>query len=139
MAAGKTTLTVVEAGKKSRKSAKQRAVVQAAVAAKRKRASGGASAVDGAERMRQAADRQLAKIAEELAILLRKEALDGRLASSRTLMEWAGRKKPRAAPKKKPRLVTYAQRLGAEPPYQEPGREERGAGNREQWSVNREE
>jgi len=150
MAEAKTTLAVVEAvedtGKKSRKrvagAAKRKrargggTVVeakeetdkkseeQAAGAAKRKRTSGG-TAVDGAERLRQAADRQVAKISEELITLLWNHARQGHLASARTLMEWAGRKKPRAAPRKKPRGLTQAQRYEAEPQYKEPQEEGR--------------
>ena len=99
-----------------------------------------ATAAGGGEwRLRQAADKRIWRISKVLTDLLAERAKKGDLQSAKTLMEWAGRKKPRASPKKKPRFPTYAQRLGAEPPYQERGREEGGVGtgSREQGTGSR--
>ena len=135
MAEAKTTLMVVaepeKAGGATREAAKEEA--------KRKRVRGGGAERDGAERLRQAADKRIWRISKVLTDLLAERAKKGDLQSAKTLMEWAGRKKPRASPKKKPRFPTYAQRLGAEPPYQERGREEGGVGtgSREQGTGSR--
>jgi len=114
MAQAKTTLTVVEEPEKAGGTAREAAKEEA----KRKRVRSCGAERDGAERLRQAADQRIWKISKVLTDLLAKRAKTGDLPSAKTLMEWASRKKPRAAVRKKPRLMSYAQQLGAEPPYQ---------------------
>jgi hypothetical protein len=85
---------------------------------------------DGAERLRQAADRQVGMNSEKLVDLLTQKALDGDLASTRVLVGLAEGKKPRAKPAKKRRGVSLAGQLEAEPEWKAPA-EEQGTGSRE--------
>jgi hypothetical protein len=68
---------------------------------------------DGAEELRQAADRQASLNADKLAGLLASKALEGDLASVKVLVSLADGKKPKEV--KKRRGKSYALRLGAEP------------------------
>jgi hypothetical protein len=87
----------------------------------RKRASRGKTARrDGAERLRQAADRQVGRNSKKLADLLTEKALKGDLASTRVLVGLAERKKPKAEPAKKRRGPGLAERLAVEPEWQKP-------------------
>jgi hypothetical protein len=72
---------------------------------------------DGAERLRQAANKRLNEISETLADLLKKKALEGDLASAKTLFGLAAGKKPIPEPVKKQRGLTHAQRLAREPQW----------------------
>jgi hypothetical protein len=92
---------------------------------------------DGAERLRQAADRRVGMNSEKLVDLLTQKALDGDLASTRVLVGLAEGKKPRAKPAKKRRGVSLAGQLEAEPEWKAPA-EKQGTGNREQGTGNRE-
>jgi hypothetical protein len=83
---------------------------------------------DGAEQLRQAADKRLSLNSEALADLLEKDALAGNLSSLKELVLLAERKKPRPAPVKKPRRPNMALQLAAEPKWQD---EEQETGNRE--------
>jgi hypothetical protein len=95
------------------------------------RASGGKTArKNGAERLRQAADRRVGRNSEELADLLTKKALAGDLASTKVLVALAEQKKPSPEPKKKRRGPSRAEQLAAEPEWRGEG-EEQGIGNRE--------
>jgi len=90
----------------------------------------GAARKDGAEQMRQAADRRVGRISEQLADLLEEKALKGDLASAKALFGLAERKKPIPAPVKRRHGPTQAERWAAEPQWQgEPEDEE--TGNRE--------
>jgi hypothetical protein len=73
---------------------------------------------NGAEQMRQAADRRVGRISERLADLLEKSALEGDLASTRVLFGLAERKKPIPKPVKKWHGPTPAERLAVEPQWQ---------------------
>jgi hypothetical protein len=72
---------------------------------------------DGAERLRQAADKRVGRNSEKLADLLTEKALDGDLASAKTLFGLAAGKKPIPEPVKKRRGLSYAERLAAEPEW----------------------
>jgi hypothetical protein len=94
---------------------------------RRKRAVEKTPSKDGAERLRQAADKRVGRISEKLADLLSDKALKGDLASARVLFGLAERKKPIQEPVKKRRGPGLAERLAAEPEW----KEEEGVGNRE--------
>lgn len=82
---------------------------------------------DGAERLRQAADKRVNEISEQLADLLKKKALDGDLASAKALFGFAAGKKPLPEPVKKQRGLTYAEKLAREPQWVgEPEEEKEG-------------
>jgi len=102
---------------------------------RRRACQGKAGRKDGAERLRQAADRRVGRNSNELADLLTEKALAGDLASAKVLVGLAERKKPRAEPVKKRRGPTDAELLAMEPPWQgdlEEDSEETGdGGNRE--------
>jgi hypothetical protein len=84
-----------------------------------KRASRGSAArKDGAEQLRQAADRRVSRISEKLADLLEGKALEGDLASTKVLFGLAERKQPIPAPVKRRRGPSPAERLAAEPQWQ---------------------
>jgi len=95
-------------------------------AAKRKKRGGGdgggAAPEDGAEQLRQAADRQVGLNSEKLADLLTKNALAGDLACARVLVGLAERKKPIPEPRAEPRMAergpSQAEQLAAEPEWQ---------------------
>lgn len=80
---------------------------------------------DGAERLRQAADRRVGRNSEKLADLLETKALEGNLASLKVLVMLAERKRPRPEPVKKPRRPSVAQRWAAEPAWREEREEKR--------------
>jgi hypothetical protein len=86
---------------------------------RRKRAVEKTPGKDGAERMRQAADKRVGRISEKMADLLEKKALAGDLACARVLFGLAERKKPIQEPVKKRRGPSLAARLAAEPEWQE--------------------
>lgn len=69
---------------------------------------------DGAERLRQAADKRVNEISERLADLLKKKALEGDLASAKTLIGLAAAKKPIPEPVKKRSELSYADKLAKE-------------------------
>jgi len=73
---------------------------------------------DGVEQLHQAADKQVYEISEKLAEMLKKKALKGDLASAKTLVGLAERKKPQPEPKKKRRGPSMAERLAAEPEWE---------------------
>lgn len=75
---------------------------------------------DGAEQLRQEADKQVGLNSEKLADLLAQKALEGDLASTKMLLGLAENKKPRAKPGKKRRGPSLAEQLTAEPEWQEP-------------------
>ena len=83
---------------------------------------------DGAERLRQEADKQVGQNSEELAALLTEKALAGDLASTKVLVGLAERKKPRPERKKKRRGPSLAEQWAAEPEWQG---EEEGLGARD--------
>ena len=83
----------------------------------RERANGKTARKDGAERLRQAADRRVGRISEKLADLLTNKALAGDLASARVLFGLAERKKPMQEPEKKRRGAGLAARWAAEPEW----------------------
>jgi hypothetical protein len=96
--------------------------------AKRKQASRKkTTSEDGAERLRQAADKQVGKNSEKLVGLLAKKALEGDLASTRVLVGLAERKNPQAKPATKRHGTSQAERLVAEPEWQEEEEEQRTA------------
>src|ERR1035437_7673324 len=84
---------------------------------RRERTDGKTSRKDGAERLRQAADRRVGRISEKLADLLTEKALKGDLASARVLFGLAERKKPIQELVKKRRGPGLAARLAAEPEW----------------------
>jgi hypothetical protein len=86
---------------------------------RRERAKGKTPRKDGAERLHQAADRRVGRISEKLADLLTEKALKGDLASARVLFGLAERKKPIQDLVKKRRGPGLAERLAAEPEWQE--------------------
>ncbi len=77
-----------------------------------------ASRMDGVERLRQAANRRVERNFEKLADLLEKKALEGDLASAKTLVALAAGRKPVPDPVKKQRGLTYAQQLAREPQWE---------------------
>jgi hypothetical protein len=72
---------------------------------------------DGAERLRQAANKRLNEISEQLADLLKRKALEGDLASAKTLIALAAAKKPIPEPVKKQSEPSYADKLSKEPQW----------------------
>jgi hypothetical protein len=96
----------------------------------RKRASQeNAASKDGAELLRQEADKQVGMNSEKLVKLLTTKALEGDLASTRVLVGLAERKKPqpqRAA--KKRSGPSSAELLEAEPEWREPSEEKEETG-----------
>jgi hypothetical protein len=72
---------------------------------------------DGAERLRQAADKRLNEISEELADLLKTKALEGNLACAKALFGFAAGKKPIPEPVKKRPEFSYAEKLAKEPKW----------------------
>lgn len=76
-----------------------------------------ASRKDGAERLRQAADKRVNEISEQLADLLKRKALEGDLASAKTLIGLAAAKKPIPEPVKKQSEPSYADKLSKEPKW----------------------
>jgi hypothetical protein len=84
---------------------------------RRKRADGKTARKDGAERMRQAADKRMGRISEKMADLLSSKALAGDLACARVLFGLAERKKPMQEPGKRRRGPGLAERLAAEPEW----------------------
>ena|SRR5271166_843757 len=76
-----------------------------------------ASRKDGVERLRQAADRRVARNSEKLADLLTEKALKGDLGSTKTLVALAAGKKPIPERVRKRRELTYAQQLAKEPKW----------------------
>ena len=84
---------------------------------RRERADGKTPRKDGAERLRQAADRRVGRISEKLADLLTEKALKGDLASARVLFGLAERKKPIQELVKRRRGPGMAARLAAEPEW----------------------
>ena len=74
---------------------------------------------DGAERLRQAADRRVGRISEQLTEMLEKKALTGDLASARVLFGLAERKNPIPEPVKKRRGPSQADRWASEPQWQD--------------------
>jgi hypothetical protein len=98
------------ASKKTGRTSKHKAV---------KRASRGSAArKDGAEQLRQAADKRVSRISEKLADLLEGKALEGDLASTKVLFGLAEHKQPIPAPVKRRRGLSPAERLAAEPQWQ---------------------
>ena len=91
---------------------------------------GSAARKDGAEQLRQAADRRVSRISEQLADLLEGKALEGDLASTKVLFGLAERKQPIPAPVKRRRGRSPAERLSAEPQWQGDDEEEE-TGDRE--------
>src|ERR1039458_4153714 len=80
-----------------------------------KRASGEQTApLDGAECLRQAVDRRLARNSEKLADMLEAKALEGDLATTKAMVVLADGKKPEPDPKKKRRGLTAAELLMAD-------------------------
>ena len=110
MAEGKQKLGTEIASRKTCRTTKHKVV---------KRARRGSTArKDGAEQLRQAADRRVSRISEKLADLLEGKALEGDLASTRVLFGLAERKQPIPAPVKRRRGPSPAERLAAQPQWQ---------------------
>jgi hypothetical protein len=76
-----------------------------------------ASRKDGAERLRQAADRRVGRNSEKLADLLTARALEGNLASAKTLIGLAAAKKPIPERVKKQRGLSLAEKWANEPQW----------------------
>lgn len=75
----------------------------------------------GVERLRQAAERRLARKSEELADLLLEKALEGKLEGARMLVALAEKKKPRAKRGEGPwKGKSVAEMLAEEPEWVEP-------------------
>ena len=87
----------------------------------RRRNGGTAASKDGAERLRQAADKRVGRNSEKLADLLTEKALDGNLASAKVLLALTGAKKPIQEPVKKRRGPSLAELLAAEPEWKGEG------------------
>ena len=85
---------------------------------RRERACGKRPRKDGAERLRQAADKRVGRISEKLADLLRDKAMAGDLASAKVLFGLAERKKPSPEPVKRRRGPRLTERWAAEPEWQ---------------------
>ena len=94
----------------------------------RERARGNTPRKDGAERLRQAADKRVGRISEKLAELLETKALSGNLDSLKVLVMLAERKKPSPEPVKKPRRPSIAHQWAAEPAWR---KEQEKGGNGE--------
>jgi hypothetical protein len=117
MAVTQQEMRADNASKRKGKTTKHKAVNRAS--------RGSAARKDGAEQLRQAADRRVSRISEKLADLLEGKALEGDLASTKVLFGLAERKKPIPAPVKRRRGLSPAQRLGAEPQWQGEEEEDR--------------
>jgi hypothetical protein len=122
MAVGKQKLGTEIASRKTGRTSKHKAVQRAS--------RGSAARKDGAEQLRQAADRRVSRISEKLADLLEGKALEGDLASTKVLFGLAERKQPIPAPVKRRRGRSPAERLSAEPQWQGDDEEEE-TGDRE--------
>jgi hypothetical protein len=85
----------------------------------RKLAAGTSACKDGAELLRQAADKRVGLNSEKLADLLAENALQGDLTSAKVLIGLAERKKPSKEPVKKRRGPSLAERWAAEPEWRE--------------------
>jgi hypothetical protein len=109
MAVAQQELSSDNASRKTRRTTKNR---------RRERADRKTSRKDGAERLRQAADKRVGRISEKLADMLTDKALAGDLACARVLFGLAERKKPIQEPVKKRRGPGLAARLAAEPAWQ---------------------
>ena len=81
-----------------------------------------AAQTDGAERLRQAADRRVGRNANKLADLLMEKALAGSLANTKVLVSLAERKKPAPKPERprRPILPWTAAELAAQPQWEGP-------------------
>lgn len=90
---------------------------------------------DGAERLRQAADRRVGRNANKLANLLTEKALAGSLADTKVLVALAERKKPAPKPERprRPILPWTAAELEAQPQWEGPPPEEDVALGRWVW------
>jgi hypothetical protein len=103
---------------KDLKTVKAKAKTRRATKGKRRARRETPSHKDGAERLRQAADKRLNEISETLADLLKTKALEGDLASAKTLIGLAAAKKPIPEPVKKERPeFSYADKLAKEPQW----------------------
>lgn len=100
-----------------------------------KRASRGKKARKaGAERLRLAVDKRLGQNSESLANMLTDQAMGGNVATTRAMVEIAEHKKPQPEPVKKKRGRSLAERLAAEPEWQDDRKEgsaETGGGGAE--------
>ena len=74
----------------------------------------------GVERLKKAADRQVARKSAELAELLMDKALEGKLESARLLVTLAEKKKPQDKPQKKRHGVKLIDLLESDPEWVEP-------------------
>ena len=111
MAATQQTLRTENASRTTGRTTKDKVVQRAR--------RGRAARKDGAEQLRQAADRRVGRISEQLADLLEEKALKGDLASTRVLFGLAEHKKPIPEPVKRRRGPSQAERWAAEPQWQE--------------------
>ena len=84
--------------------------------------------MDGAERLRLAADRLVGLNSEKLAVVLTNKALGGDVATAKALVGLAEVKKPRAEPVKKRRGPSLAEQLMAEPQWRGGSAETGGGG-----------
>jgi hypothetical protein len=114
MAATQQTLRTENASRTTGRTTKDKVVQRARRGSKSRK--------DGAEQMRQAADRRVGRISEQLADMLEGKALKGDLNSAKVLFGLAERKKPIPEPVKRRRGPSLAERLSAEPQWQ--GKEE---------------
>jgi hypothetical protein len=75
---------------------------------------------NGVERLKKAANRQVARKSEELAEVLMNKALEGRVESARLLVTLAEKKKPQEKPQKKSHGLKLIDLLESEPEWVEP-------------------
>jgi hypothetical protein len=90
---------------------------------RRERTGGKTARKDGAERLRQAADKRVGRNSEKLADLLTEKALKGDLACAKALVALAVSKKPSLKTVKSRRGPGLAVRLATEPEWKEEGEE----------------
>ena len=90
---------------------------------------------NGAELLKQAADRELVKIAEQVAVQLKEKALDGDVTSVKTLVGFSEERKLTEKPKRR-RGLTLAQQLASAPQWEGPmeGMEDVWRDNTDRWS-----
>jgi hypothetical protein len=87
---------------------------------------------NGADLMKQAADRELVKIAEKVAVQLKEKALHGDVTSVKTLVGFSEQRKSAEKPKKSRRNLAFIRQLALEPQWEGPAEEDGGTGVSEQ-------
>lgn len=79
---------------------------------------------NGADLLKQAADRELVKIAEKVAVQLKEKALDGDVASVKTLVGFSEERKAAAKPRKSGRNMAFIKQLESDVQWEWPKEEE---------------